>query len=355
MKNFFSVVILFVVWNIAQPQNAYTQAKPTFTEALYRILHNSNAPYPFSGLVLIQQDTTTLYAASQGYARNVTKTPFSSTSQFVVGSISKQFTGVLVLREVESKRLDLFAPIRQYLPELQQAWADTITAHHLLTHTHGITSLTEPSSFPAGTRFAYSQRGYELLSRIVSATSGKSFADCAQELFRLCGMTQTFHPAVKQYKNLVQGYTRDSTGTFQQEQASLENYPAAGSFISTARDLARWNRVLYSGQLLSPRMMQLLTTTKPNATRQHPLFGKTEYSYGITIDSTNQVVRLGNTGFAPGFASMNFYFPAVRTSVIVLSNTDCCSYKEDLATVFAYHTAILEVVRQYCVLPVPKK
>lgn len=351
-STFFAIVVTLLCCVVSPPrtifaQSTFTASQQEIRKELSHILASKKSGYSFSGMVLIKQAEQTLYEFHGSGDNHTTPTMFTDTSQFVIGSISKQCTGVLVLREMEQGRLNLFAPIRTYLPELTQSWADTVNAHHLLTHTHGITKLSAPTLFPPGTQFSYSQIGYELLARIVAKTSGKSFAECVHDLFRLCGMRHSFHPAVKQYTQLVQGYTGDSTGAFIAETSSLENYPAAGALISTAQDLVRWNEALYSGKLLSSGTMHLLTTTKPNAIRQHPLFGKTEYSYGITIDNRDSVLQLGNTGFAPGFASMNFYFPATRISIVILSNVDCCSYRNDLASVFAYHTAIQQAVRAY--------
>lgn len=306
-------------------------------------LISSNTTKPFNGVVLITQEGNTRYSKAYGYSDIDEKTPLSPTSQFVIGSISKQFTAVLVLQEFDKGNLDLFVPIRQYLPELTQSWGDTVSIHHLLTHTHGITQLDKPTSFKVGTQYAYSQIGYDLLAAIVEKTSGKSFAALSEKLFESCGMKNTLHPESRAYDNLVKGYTENENGSIVFETETFQNYVAAGSFISTAEDLNRWNEKFYNGKLLKSKAMKMVKTKQKGAVRNHPIFGITEYGYGITVDTKEDILQYGQTGFAPGFISMNFYFPKTKTSVIVLENIAYDT--DDLNKAFHFHTEVLRIVR----------
>ena len=258
---------------------------------------------PFNGIVLIAQNGQTKYLKIHGLADINAKTSLKRDSPFVIGSISKQITAVLVLRELDKGHLALHIPIRQYLPELTQPWADTVTIHQLLTHTHGITELDKSLAFTPGTQYAYSQLGYELLGKIAEKTSGKSFAALSEELFEQCDMKNTFHPDSRKNRPLPKGYSAQPDGSLTFEKNSLENYVAAGSFVSTADDLVRWNQLLYNGKLLKPATYQQMITKQKNLVRQHPLFGKTEYGYGITVSGEGKSVQLGQTGYAPGFVS----------------------------------------------------
>ncbi len=298
---------------------------------------------PFNGIILISKNGKTDYLKIGGYSDIDKQMPIRLSSQFVIGSISKQFTAVLILREYDKGRINLHAPIHTYLPELSQSWADTVTVHHLLTHTHGIKELDQPTTFKAGTLFAYSQIGYDLLAQIAERTSGKSFAQLSSGLFKICGMTGTFHPAIKHYENLVKGYTEQQDGHIFFEEHSLESYPAAGSFISTVSDLVLWNEHLNKGKLLKPETYQQMISKQKNAIRQHPIFGLTEYGYGITVNNQEHGIQIGQTGFVPGFVTMNYYYPATRTSVIVLENIVYDS--ENIKNTFRYHTAILAILK----------
>jgi D-alanyl-D-alanine carboxypeptidase len=293
---------------------------------------------PFNGVILIAQGPKIVYAKTQGHAQD--KIPLKLNDQFVIGSISKQIAAVMVLHEFDKGHLQLHVPIRQYLPELKAKWADSVTIHQLLTHTHGITKLDVPLAFEAGTQYAYSQIGYQLLSDIIERTSGKSFSTLSSELFKKCKMTQTFHPAIKHYKNLVKG---NEDGKQISEKESLENYVAAGSFISTASDLLLWNNALHNGHLLKASSYQLMMTKQKNAVRQHPIFGITAYGYGITVSNKDNILQVGQTGFAPGFISMDFYFPAKKVSVILLDNMAWDT--DNLMKTFYYHLEILKILK----------
>ena len=299
---------------------------------------------PFNGVILISQGGKTKYSKVHGYSDIARKRPLLLNDQFVIGSISKQFTAVLVLQEFDKGHINLFVPIHNYLPELSQSWADSVTVHNLLTHTHGVTELDKLTTFKVGTQFAYSQIGYDLLAKIIERTSGKSFAELSKELFNKCRMTNTFHPDIKEYKNLVKGYTEQQNGIVTFDSSSFDNYAAAGAFISTANDLILWNQNLQNGKLLKESSFAMMTTKQKNAIRQHPIFGVTEYGYGITIDTKDNILRLGQTGFAPGFVSMDFYFPKIKTSVVVFENVAYDS--DDIKKTFYYPIEILKILKE---------
>lgn len=299
---------------------------------------------PFNGVILICQKGKTKYSKVPGYSDIDKKEVLKIDDQFVIGSISKQFTAVLVLRELDKKHLDLSTPIHKYLPELTQGWVDTVTIHHLLAHMHGITQIDKPTAFKVGTQYAYSQIGYDILAKIIERTSGKSFAELSKNLFEECGMKNTYHPNIKAYNNLVKGYKEVENGKIEYENETFQNYVAAGSFISTAGDLNIWNETFYGGKLLEKETMKMLETKQKGAVRNHPIFGITAYGYGITIDTQEDILQLGQTGFAPGFVSMSYYFPKTQTSVVVLENIAYDT--DDLKKAFYYHTEILKIVRQ---------
>lgn len=294
----------------------------------------------FNGTILISQNGQVKYSKTVGYSDLENKISLKQNAQFIIGSISKQITAVLVLQEFEKGHLKLDIPIRNYLPELTQSWADTISIHQLLTHTHGIRQLDKPLVFIPGTQFAYSQIGYHLLAAIIERTSKKSFSTLSTELFEKCKMKNTFDPDLQKHKNLVKGYT---DGKITNEKESLQNFVAAGSFISTANDLILWNENLFGGKLLSIETLKLMESKQKGAKRQHPIFGTTDYGYGITIDAKENILQYGQTGFAPGFVSMNFYFPDSKTSIIILENVAYDT--DDIVKTFRYQTEILKILR----------
>ena len=167
---------------------------------------------PFNGSVLINQGKKQIYSTGNGFSDLDKKTTLKQESQFVIGSISKQITAVLILQEYDKGTLELDVPIKKYLPELTQKWANKVTIRHLLTHMHGIEKRDEPLKFKPGTKFEYSQIGFDILSSILESLTHKSFAELSLDLFQKCNMTNTFHPDSKKHHNLVFGYTENEKG-----------------------------------------------------------------------------------------------------------------------------------------------
>jgi CubicO group peptidase (beta-lactamase class C family) len=79
-----------------------------------------------------------------GYADLAAREPVAAHHRFQIGSISKGFTALAILGQVEEGRIDLDAPVTAYLPwfEVRTAFGP-ITVHHLLSHTSGIVTGTD--------------------------------------------------------------------------------------------------------------------------------------------------------------------------------------------------------------------
>lgn len=295
----------------------------------------------FNGVVLLTKGNNTLYSNSTGYADFENKTLLSLNSQFVIGSISKQITAVLVLQSYELGAIKLEDTINEYLTDINQPWTKDVTIHHLLTHTHGIVDIQKPLEFKPGSQFQYSQLGFELLAHILEKVTGKTFEQLSTALFNVHELTNTFHPYNKQYKNLVKGYEQDENGTLNYATNSLDNFVAAGSFISTVSDLNKWNILLHSGKLVKAETLELMSTRY--ATRQHPIFSTIEYGYGLLFKEGEAKKQIGALGYAPGFVSSCHYYPEKDINLVILENT---AYKlNDFKTTFKTHTALMELVK----------
>lgn len=278
---------------------------------------------PFSGVILVQEGNQLRFQYAAGESDREGHTTIHADDRFVIGSLSKQFTAAMVLQEMDKGHLKLNDAISKFLPGLQQPWKDSVTILHLLTHTHGLAAIDRPQAFKAGARMDYENGndvGYGLLARILERTSGRSFAALSAALFRSCNMNNTYCPGTAEHKRPVKGYTQDASGKLIAEQDSFPYSIAAGGFVSNAGDLVKWNERLHHGTILKPATYKLMTSIQQNAVRRHPIWGATEYGLGLTVSDTLDLLQLGQTGFAPGFMSLNFYYPASHTSLIVLQN-----------------------------------
>jgi CubicO group peptidase (beta-lactamase class C family) len=298
---------------------SFAQKKDNYKAQIDSLIQ-STSPV-FNGVVLISKNGKTLYSKAQGFSNFESKKPLSINSQFEIMSNSKQIAAVLVLLEVEKGKVDLNAPIKKYLPELTQSWADSVTVHQLLNHSHGIVDLQKPLIFKPGTNFKYGNLSFNLIGKIVEFSTKKSYAEVADALFRKLKMNNTFCYSKEKAQNLVSGYT-NSNENFELKKGSqiTPDTWGADGVVSTVGDLAIWNNNLHKGKILKSKTYQLMI--KNTILSQHNFFGKEKdgYGYGIRTIEKETVKYLGHTGVGDGFTSVNLYFPESDISFIVLEN-----------------------------------
>ncbi|MDD5152301.1 MAG: serine hydrolase [Flavobacterium sp.] len=296
----------------------------------------------FNGSVLLTKNNKNIYSKTFGYSDISEKTILNKNNQFVIGSISKQITAVLILKEYEKGKLKFEDKISNYLPEIKQSWADDVTIHQLLTHTHGIVDIENPLEFEQGSQFHYSQLGFELLSKILEKITNKTFEQLSTEFFVQNGLKNTFHPNNKTYKNLVKGYEENENGLLEYVDNSLINYVPAGSFISNCEDLNKWNEMLHSNKLVKKTTLKLMSTKY--ATRIHPIFETVEYGYGLLFKDGESEIQIGALGYAPGFASASYYYPKTKMNLVILENT---AYSpNNIKNTFKPHIELMNLVKK---------
>jgi CubicO group peptidase (beta-lactamase class C family) len=186
-------------------------------EALGAYLERAVAAYRIPGLsfVLVEQGRP-LFVRGYGEAgRGGAASPVGPDTRFFLGSTSKAFTALAVLRLVEEGKVELDAPYRRYVPEFslpEPGAAEKITVRELLNHTSGLSDrgLSSSSAGEAsieaelerlkdcrlasepGRRFRYYNPNYRLLSLLVERVSGESFgAFLGRELFAPLGMASS--------------------------------------------------------------------------------------------------------------------------------------------------------------------
>jgi len=298
-------------------------------------------PRIFNGVVLITKNGKTQYSKAYGFQNVNTKARLKLNDQFEIMSNTKQITAVLLLKEAEQGRVDLQSSIKKYLPSLTQSWADSVTVHQLLNHTHGITDLEKPLLFKPGSDFKYGNLSNILLGKIIENVSHKTYTELANQLFQQLGMKDTFCYSKENRRNLVSGHmVKNNVFTPVQESfINNENIPADG-IITTAKDLSIWNTHLHKGKILSSKLYQMMTT--PSAMSQHDVFGKDKmgYGYNIRIVKDHDVQYFGHTGLGDGFASLNINIPKSDVSIIILEN----QMNEDSSLYYYFETEIKNII-----------
>jgi D-alanyl-D-alanine carboxypeptidase len=260
----------------------------------------------FAGAVLVakigKMDGKTVFAQAYGMADREKKTPNTLKTRFRLGSMNKMFTAVATLQLVQDGKLDLKAPLGNYLTDYKNKdIASKVTIEQMLTHTGGTGDIFGPEfdknrlelktlqdyvklygnrgpEFEPGSQWKYSNYGFLLLGVIVEKVSGQSYYDYVRDhIFKPAGMTATAsEPEDKPVADRSVGYMRsDGTGW----QPNTDTFPyrgtSAGGGYSTVEDLMKFAAALQTNKLLKPQFAEMLTTGKVDT----PLGGK--YAYGF--------------------------------------------------------------------------
>jgi CubicO group peptidase (beta-lactamase class C family) len=337
-----AAVFLSALMTTAHPMNAQpanpSMANPALANLdgfAQQILANSLTP-GFS--FVVEYKGKPVFAKGYGVADIAKQTPVTPDTRFAIGSVSKQFVAVSILKLAEEGKLSLDDPLARYLPTLPNA--PKITVRMLLNQTSGLHNYpntrehpwptqgsiapealfaimaTDKPNFEPGTQYEYSNTNYAALAGIVAKVSGISLAEfLAQRIFKPLGMTAS-GSGFEAQPGIALAY--DGLAPYQrQDDLSLDLFYGAGSIVSTANDLARWDDALLHGAVLKPESMRLLWTAgalpdgKPN-----------DYAMGFvsaTLDGHREVWHNGLTPGAGGYC-YNAIFPDDDLAVVILSN-----------------------------------
>ena len=297
----------------------------------------------FSGAVLVAKDGKTVFAQPYGLADREKKTPNTLKTRFRLGSMNKMFTAVATLQLVQNGKLDLKAPLGDYLTGyLNKDMASKVTIEQLLSHTGGTGDIFGPEfdknrlelktlqdyvklygnrgpEFEPGSRWKYSNYGFLLLGVIVEKVSGQNYYDYVRDhIFKPAGMSATAsEPEDQMVADRSVGYMRSDGGGWQRNTDTLPyRGTSAGGGYSTVEDLLRFATALQTNKLLKPQYTEMLTTGKVET----PNGGK--YAYGFQEVTVNGTRCFGHGGGAPGMNGELKICPGPGYVVAVLANLD---------------------------------
>lgn len=278
--------------------------------------------YQFNGSVAVFKDSTEFYRKNQGFSDFKENIHINDNTVFAIGSVSKQFTAVLILLEMEQGKLTLNDKVSKYVKEFQIKEYENITIHQLLNHTSGLNILGGKLEFKSGSGFFYSNDGFNALGKIIEKVSGKMYDENVLELFKKVGMNHSSTGNIFNGTHFAGAYLGNGK-SFEK----IQNMPKrlgikdigipAGGILSTIDDLHIWNTALYGGKILKPETLQQFEAK--SAERNHQIFGKMGYGYGIMMN-IGKPDSYFHSGYVKGSPSLNIFYPATKTSVIILSN-----------------------------------
>ena len=261
---------------------------------------------------------------------------------FEAGSVSKQFTAAAVLLLAHDGKLSLDDSVRKYLPELPD-YGTPLTIRHMLNHTSGlrdwgsvaaiagwprttrvhthahvldIAARQRSLNFPSGTRYSYSNTGYNLSAILVSRVSGESFADFSRKrIFEPLGMSKTSWR--DDFTRIVKGRAAayaDSRGGFRLDMP-FENVHGNGGLLTTVGDLLRWTSNFATPKLGDAAFVaEQQRRGKFNDGREHG------YALGLMVGTYKGVREVGHSGATAGYRAYLAYYPDQSVAVAVLCN-----------------------------------
>jgi CubicO group peptidase (beta-lactamase class C family) len=259
-----------------------------------------------------------------------------------IASISKPVTAVAVMQLAERGKLDLDAPIQQYVPSFpEKPWP--VTARQLLSHMGGIRHYhspeevfstrhyahladalrifaAEPLVAEPGTAFHYSTYGYVLLGVAVEAASEMRFAEyLKRHVFAPAHMEHTgVDDVFAVLPHRARGYRRNAVGDIQNcGLFDASNKVPGGGLVATASDLVRFAAALEKGELVSASTRTRMFTPARTAS------GHTvPYGLGWSIIERRGGQRVAHSGAQPGTSTYLLLAPDAGLSVALLANLE---------------------------------
>jgi len=302
-----------------------------------------------TGAIGLVDDGTDVSAVAVGAARLDPRRPLHVRDEVRVGSITKSVIATITLQLVGEGRLQLGDTVERWLPGMVPN-GTAITLRMLLNHTSGIfdyvndadwhaavladpyrywspqelvaVGTAHPPAFAPGQGLAYSNTGYILIGLVLEKVTGQPVQNLVlQRVVRPLHLHGTFFATSGRFRGpYAHGYFPPSlTGGGYLDVSSWPPSFAwtAGALVSTAPELARFYQALLSGRLLSPMLLQAMTTTVTS-----PAFPG--YGSGLGIFSLEMPCGTvwGHEGGIPGYLSIAVNDRSGSRSAVVLVPTE---------------------------------
>ena len=313
----------------------------------------------FSGAIRIDQNGRPLLRAAYGWASPTWGVVTSIDTRFDTASITKLFTAVAILQQVDAGAFDLDTSAVDYLDLRGTTIAPEATVHHLLTHTSGIADDADeeagedyadlfvsrpnyairetadflpqfahkPANFPPGAGCRYCNCSYVLLGLMVERATGSSYRDyVSQHVFDAAGMSRSgFFSMDIVAPDVAEGLTPIATpdGTRTGWRRSIYSYPPVGSpdggAHTTVDDLVTFHVALTQGRLLDAGSTAAMI--RPHEDYRPMARGLHRTGYGFEFEVVEGMVRsYWKQGHNTGVSGILQHYPQADVTVAVLSN-----------------------------------
>jgi D-alanyl-D-alanine carboxypeptidase len=289
------------------------------------------------------------YVTARGVGDLTTGAPLKPDMQFKIASQTKTFTANLILQLVGEGSVELDDHISKWISGVPNG--DLITIRQLLNHTSGLADgftapdvqarvptgctvdelLTAEAKFAPvaapGTKWSYSNYGYNLLGRVVELVTGQNLSTALQaRIARPLGLHRTLLPTTGSglAPPFTRGYGTGSTGPTQTPEASDDatDIPgsclwAHGGMVSTIADMRVWSKALATGSLLQPAVWKEAQRNMVPFVFAGNYNGPGTWRYGLGFVESGGFI--GAEGSFAGYESATMYSPTLHTAIAVAS------------------------------------
>jgi len=290
-----------------------------------------------------------IFVRASGDADLATGKPLKAGMQFKIASQTKTFTANLILQLVGEGKVSLGDHVSKWIAGVPNG--DRITIRELLNHTSGLGDgfslpaiqsqlatgctvdqllMIEASAPPVaapGTKWSYSNYGYNLLGRVVELVTGQDLSTAIQQrIARPLGLRRTLLPPSGNGLSVpfTHGYGTGEVAPTQAPTASDDATALPGSclwahggMVSTLSDMRVWSRALATGALLKPAVWRQAKKNAIPFEFAQNYNGPGRWNYGLGFVESGGFI--GGTGSFAGYESTAMYSPARRTAIQVVS------------------------------------
>lgn len=286
---------------------------------------------------------TIQWEEGNGYSDEDKQSTYTPTTLTRIASIAKPMTAIAIMQLVEQQKIDLDAPIQNYLPNFPIKAEGVITTRHLLNHASGIDAYQtdnerenkkeypnisdavdifkdRPLVATPGEAFNYTTYGYVVLGQIIESVSGMTYEDYMQQnIWIPARMNNTGVEHINEnYPNKSQLFHRNDRGKIKKATATnLSDRVPGGGVYSCVTDMLKFGDAILDNSLIKQETMDLMVQDS-GLKKEGNGYGYGWYLYGENPKYGNV---FGHTGAQTGASAIFFVLPEQQTSIVVLANT----------------------------------
>lgn len=321
--------------------STYAQSKKEKLSNVMETYHRYNM---FDGAVLVAEEGRVVYKGAFGLANREWNIPNTTDTKFMIGSISKPITSMLVLIQVQKGLIGLDKTIADYLPDFSEKNGKRITIRQLMSHSSGMPNydiikdffplvsrkfytredyikLYKDSAlvFEPGSGYFYSSWAYFTLGYILEKVTGKSYSQLMKEdIFDKVGMSSSgsyYHTQIVPKR--ATGYDYSLGGYTSSDFRDQSNTMGTGDLYTTVEDLFKLHLAITNNTLINKELTAQMFTPGIRPWR----YGLGWFNQMFRYTPTDSVFANYHLGTTEGFLAFFLRIPETNSMAVILCNS----------------------------------